>query len=324
MRQRWTPARAPASAGVIGAILLVTFCVACASRAHVPPAPPDDLRAQEVVLQSDSGSTIRGWFSHGRPGAGAVLLLHGIGASRLEMVGRARFLAGAGYSVLLIDFRGHGESSQARPTYGGLESRDARAALARLRALAPGERVAVIGISMGGAAALLGPGPLPVDALVLESVYPTIDDAVRDRLRAWLGGVGRALAPLATRVLLPRDGVTAADLRPIDRIHEQTAAVLVLAGTADRYTTIDESRALFARAPEPKALWEVEGAGHVDLHDFARPEYERRVGAFLADHLRDPASRLADARSRAEVQPEQHPHRPDPPDRGAERERRPQ
>lgn len=323
MREQRTAARAPAPAWVLGAILLATVGAACAPRAHVAPAPPHDLQAQEIVLRSGSGSTIRGWFSQGRTGAGAVLLLHGIGASRLEMVGRARFLAAAGYSVLLIDFRGHGESSEARPTYGGLESRDARAALDCLRALLPRERVAVIGVSMGGAAALLGPGPLPADVLVLESVYPTIADAVRDRLRAWLGAIGRALAPIATRVLLPRDGVTAADLRPIDRIHEQTAAVLVIAGTADPYTPLDESRALFARAPEPKQLWEVEGAAHVDLHAFDGPEYERRVGAFLALHLRGaPASRLADARPRVEVQPEQHAHRPDPPDRGAQRERR--
>jgi alpha-beta hydrolase superfamily lysophospholipase len=86
--------------------------------------------------------------------------------------------------------------------------------------------------------------------------------------------------------IFPRDGVTPADLRPIDRIGEQTAPVLVVAGTADPYTTRRESRELFERARAPKGLWEVEDAAHVDLHAFAPAEYEHRIGEFLAQNLR--------------------------------------
>ncbi len=275
--------------GKVATLVVTSLVMACAPP-HVSHAAlahlPDELPARPVELASDSGSTVRGWFAPGRTGSGAVLLLHGIGASRLDMLGRARFLAAAGYSVLLIDFRGHGDSSAARSTYGGLESHDARAAVDYLHAALPGERVGVIGVSMGGAAALLGPSPLPVQALVLESVYPTIRDAVRDRLRAWLGSVGQALLPLVMGSLFPREGVGASDLRPIDRIDQQTAPVFVLAGGADRYTTAREARDLFAHAREPKAYWEVDGAAHVDLHAFSGAEYERRVGAFLARHLR--------------------------------------
>lgn len=276
------------------ALGLAAAALSCAA-ARATPALPDGLGAEPVAFPSASGSMIRGWLARGRTGGGAVLLLHGIGASRVEMLPRARFLQGAGYTVLLIDFRAHGESSGADPTYGALESRDARAALAFLRSAAPRERVGVIGISMGGAAALLGPGPLPADALVLESVYPTIDDAVHDRLRAWLGPVGPAFQGLVMGTLFPRRGVAATDLRPIDRIGEQTAPVLVLAGTADRYTTPPESRALFERARAPKVYWPVDGAAHVDLHDFAPADYERRVGAFLAQYLHAGARRVRDA-----------------------------
>ena len=94
------------------------------------------------------------------------------------------------------------------------------------------------------------------------------------------------------RWLFPREGVTVADLRPIDRVGEQSAPVFVLAGTADRYTTLTESRALFERAREPKEFWAVEGAAHVDLHAFAGTEYERRVGAFLRRHVRTSARDL--------------------------------
>ena len=288
-RTRATPGRILLALGLAAAAL---HCAAAR-----PATAPAGLAAEPVAFRSASGSLIRGWLARGRAGGGAVLLLHGIDASRVEMVPRARFLQDAGYTVLLIDFRAHGESTGEDPTYGALESRDARAALAFLRAAAPDERVGVIGISMGGAAALLGPGPLPVDALVLESVYPTIDDAVHDRLRAWLGPVGPALQGFVMWALFPRLGVTATDLRPIDRIGAQTAPVFLLAGTADPYTTIAESRALFEAARAPKAYWPVEGAAHVDLHAFAPAEYERRVGTFLAEHLRAGAARVVRALS---------------------------
>ena len=46
------------------------------------------------------------------------------------------------------------------------------------------------------------------------------------------------------------------------------------------------SAGLFAAASEPKDFWEVPGTAHVNLHHFAKAEYERRMGAFLAQYLR--------------------------------------
>ena len=54
------------------------------------------------AFASGSGSAIRGWLIRGRAGGGAVLLLHGVGANRTSMVGRALFLHAAGYTILLV------------------------------------------------------------------------------------------------------------------------------------------------------------------------------------------------------------------------------
>jgi pimeloyl-ACP methyl ester carboxylesterase len=278
------------------AIALSSCALARPAHAPVGPPPPD-LGGESVTFRSESGATVHAWFAPGRPGAGAVLVLHGVGANRLAMAPRARFLHRAGYSVLVPDFQAHGETRGEHVTFGALESRDAAASLAYLRARLPGERVGVIGISMGGAAALVGGGPLRADALVLESVYPTIHDALRDRLRVWLGPL-RSLASVGSDMLLRsvsgRIGVRPEELRPIDRIGSVVTPLLVAAGTADRYTTLAESRALFARACAPREFWAVPGAAHEDLHAYAGPEYETRVGGFLAAQLRAPvdSSRL--------------------------------
>jgi fermentation-respiration switch protein FrsA (DUF1100 family) len=74
-------------------------------------------------------------------------------------------------------------------------------------------------------------------------------------------------------------------LSVIDRMSGIGAPVLIINGTDDHHTTIDEARAELAAAAPPKQLWGVEGAGHVNLHEFAKDEYERRVGDFIARYL---------------------------------------
>jgi uncharacterized protein len=271
------------------AVVAVGLFLSAPARAKVG-AGPADLHAEAVTIASLSGAALRGWFIPGRPGGGAVVLMHGVQGNRLHMVPRARLLAAAGFSVLLFDFQAHGESTGNRITFGRLEGLDARAAVAFVRRRLPAERVGAIGSSLGGAAALLGPGPLPVDALVLESIYSEIGTAIANRISAVLpvvgGIVARPLAWMFELLLPPIVGVRPAELRPIDRIAEVTAPVLVAAGTLDDRTTIAEAAAIFARAPEPKWFWRVEGAHHVDLEAYAPDEYRSRVLSFFTERLR--------------------------------------
>ncbi len=206
------------------------------------------------------------------------------------MLRRAMVLHQHGFGVLLFDFQAHGESIGRHITFGQLEGLDAFSAVAYAMGRVPGERIGVIGVSLGGAAALLAPQPLKVDAMVLESVFPDIHSALVDRLRARLGPfAGPMLAPLIAPLfewLLPQVlGVRLDELRPIDRIGDVRAPLLVASGTVDALTTIDEARALFARAPEPKQFWPVEGAAHVDLERYDAPVYWSHILPFLVAHL---------------------------------------
>ena len=248
--------------------------------------PPPGFDARSVTFPSGSGTTLHGWFLHGEAGRGAVILMHELRGNRRSMVRRARFLSDSGYSVLLFDFQAHGMSHGKHITFGHLESHDAVAAVRFIRSSLPGERIAVIGWSLGGAACLLADEPLELDALILEAVYPDIDSAVANRLRLHLGWPGSLLAPFLTWQIRPRLGVDKDRLRPIDHISGIACPLLLIAGTEDTRTTIQESRALFEAAKDPKDMWEVDGADHVDLMRYAGEEYEKRIGLFLARRLR--------------------------------------
>ncbi len=293
-KRRWGRALVGAAAfcavALIAGVVTAGFLLSSAAPETVGP-PPVDLNANDVVIKSASGATLQGWFIVGRPGGGAVVLLHGVRGNRWYMIGRARQLSAEGFSVLLFDFQASGESSGSRITFGWLEGMDAESAVAWLRAKLPAEKVGVVGSSLGGAAALLAPRPLAVDALVLESVYSDIGTAISNRIGIVVGQpfaafVARPAAWLFEVILPPFLGIRPSDLRPIDRIGHVVAPVMIASGTDDTRTTLAETQAMFDRAPMPKILWVVDGFGHGDLESFAPAEYRRRVLGFLAERLR--------------------------------------
>lgn len=247
---------------------------------------PSDLAGSPVQFSSASGATIHGWLIPGKKGAGAIILMHGVRANRLSMLDRARFLSHADYSVLLFDFQAHGESAGDHITFGYLESMDAQAAVRFLRANLPDEKIGVLGVSMGGAAALLASPPLDVNAMTLEMVYPTINQAISNRLTMRLGGWAGSLTPLLSWQFKPRLGIDAGILRPIDRIGKISAPKMLIVAAEDQHTTLEESRRLFDAASGPKEFWVVNGAKHVDLYPVAKKEYEQHVAEFFGKYLK--------------------------------------
>lgn len=248
--------------------------------------PPEDLSAQTVTFAGSSNASLKGWLLPAPGSSAGVVLMHGRGGDRRSMLSRARFLQQAGYWALVFDFQANGESPGKHYGSGYLEAEDARAAVRYLRTRARVRRIGIVGFSLGGAAALLGRhGPLSVDAMVLEAVYPTIEAALANRLRLYLGSWAGGLYPLFTWQLKPRLGIGPERLRPIERIATVACPVLIIAGEHDRRTTVDESLGLFHAAPTPKHLWIIPGAKHEDFYRFAPSEYQGRVLEFFRDTL---------------------------------------
>jgi fermentation-respiration switch protein FrsA (DUF1100 family) len=287
---RWRWPAAIAALTVVAAGLLASLAVGeyvTRPVQHLVGSPPSGLHAQRVEIAGPGGGTrIAGWLTRGRPGAGVVLLLHALRSDRRQMAARAAFLQAAGYTVLLIDLPAHGESLADRITFGANEARGVTAALEYLHRDFPGERVGAVAVSLGAASLVFAQPSPPLAAVVLESMYPTIEEAVADRLQLHLGGWSRALAPILLWQLPLRTGVSPQELRPIDALPKLGSPVLVVSGSLDQHTTIAETQRLYDAAREPRQLWIVPDASHVDLHGIAPATYEAKITAFLAQHLR--------------------------------------
>ncbi len=247
--------------------------------------PETNLPVERFTIKSQSGETLAGWHIDTRTRNGVIVLFHGIRGTRTDMYQRAELLYKNGYSVVLVDFQAHGESTGDRITLGYLEQYDVLASIAYAKARHQGQPVGMIGVSLGGVAALLA-SPQNVNALVIESAYPDIDTAVHNRVKERLGGFSWLPGEILLAQIEPRLGFSLLELRPIDRISKQTSPVFLISGVEDTYTTVEETERVFSRANDPKQLWLVKGVAHEDIFS-ARPEaYEVRVLSFFSRYMR--------------------------------------
>lgn len=250
------------------------------------PATPGDigLAYEDVRFTTDDGFTLAGWLiPSARDTRAAVVLLHGFSWHRLPwLTGFVPWLQPR-YNVLQFDFRGHGDSDDAPITLGTTEQRDVAAAVRFLENRGYGP-VALMGISMGGAVAIMAAPDLPVAAVVADAAYGRVENPIANRMRESrypLAGLGARLivaaASLRARVRLRQ---------PIERVAEiAPRGLLLIAPRDDRLVSWTESRELFERAREPKELYVVPGAGHSEALSVAGAGYVERVLAFLGRHL---------------------------------------
>lgn len=273
----------------ITAITLGIFAIGALLTAPAPTAVGTlsaDFPVESVQILAPNESTVHGWLVLGQPGGGVVLLAHSMRSNRLEMLSRARFLRNQGYSALFIDLQAHGETAGEKITFGLRESENIEASIAFLRKTFPAERIGAIGVSLGAAAIVLAKHDLKLNAVILESLHPTIEEAVDNRLKLHFGNYGSVLLPLMlSQLSLYLDTSTDA-LSPITRINNLNAPLLIISGTDDAHTTQLETERLYAAARAPKELWIVPGARHFNMHAYAGREYEQRISAFLSQYLR--------------------------------------
>ena len=91
---------------------------------------PADLpfQVEEVSFPGGDNLKLAGWYAPPAKGA-TIILLHGYGGNRANMIWHANILVKAGYGVLMYDERASGESEGQRRSYGWEDAQDVGGAL---------------------------------------------------------------------------------------------------------------------------------------------------------------------------------------------------
>lgn len=241
---------------------------------------PDELGLayRDVWFEAEDGVRLHGWFLPAQGEAlGTVLFLHGNAENVSTHIGSVAWLPARSINVFLVDYRGYGLSG-GEPSLPGLH-KDAEAALATsftLDGVDP-RRIALFGQSLGGSIAITALAESAyrhrVRALIVEGAFAGYRQIARDVLAtSWLTW------PLQWPLALAIDDT----YRPLRAIAEiAPTPVLIIHGEDDRIVSTGHARDLYAAAREPKALWLVDGAGHIAA--LRRPELRERFVRYLQE-----------------------------------------
>lgn len=245
-------------------------------------ATPDKLGLayQEVRFKTRDGLQLYGWFlpAKGRV-LGTVLQLHGNAENISTHFTSLAWMPARGFNVFIFDYRGYG-GSEGEPTLEGVQL-DIDAAMDALfaRSDIDKDRVVMYGQSLGGALAAYYVAHSPrrdrLRALILESAFSGYVDIVREKMAdhwftwpfQWLPQftVDDRFSPLPSM----------AKISPLP--------LLVLHGDQDAVVPVQEGRRLYEAALEPKQLWIVPGAGHIQT--MRNPAERDRLVAYLVGVL---------------------------------------
>ena len=217
------------------------------------------LRTPRSCSRATASSCTAGFFQAEGPVEGTVIFLHGRNQNRDTSVVVAQRLVPLGYNVLAYDSRAHGESGGRYTTFGYYEKRDVSRAIDFLGV----DRVFLAGVSLGAAVAIQSAAEdSRVAGVIAISSFASLEEVVRDRLPGFIpaGQIRGAL-----RAVERRANIRVKEVDAVAAARRIEVPVLLLHGTLDRFTPLDQTERIYGALQGPRELVEVDGAGHGDV-----------------------------------------------------------
>ncbi|MGH6813953.1 MAG: alpha/beta hydrolase [Methylocella sp.] len=240
----------------------------------VDPAQAGMSGVEDLRLTTDDGETLVAWYVPAKDGHPLILYFHGNGGALADRVPRFRALTASGYGLLAISYRGYGGSTGSPTQTGLMEDGETAYLEARARGYG-GDRIVLMGESLGTGVAIALAATHEAAALVLDSPYSSAVE------------VAAAHYPIFPVKWLMFDRFRS-DLA-IGDVH---IPILVVHGDEDYVVPISLARRLFELANEPKTFMLISRGTHLLL---GLAEVFPRVRAWI-DEKTGVARRNGDAR----------------------------
>lgn len=248
-----------------------------------------NLNPERFIFEASDGLKLAGTYIDGSGGS-TIILLHGYGRSKEQMLPQADFLNEAGYNIFMFDFRGSGESEGKYITFGQREQKDLEGAIEYLkdREDVDHNNIGLLGFSMGGAVAMMKSGDLPeIKAIVISSTYARFKTIIWNNFREYLRGIPFfPIGYITLWIVKFRTGIWIDKINPIKYINKLEARPLFLIhGAHDKKIPVEGAMEMYKQAPWLKEFWFVKGADHDDLYNVTKKEYQEKILGFFGKYL---------------------------------------
>lgn len=248
-------------------------------------------RVADVTFRSKDGFQLAGWYFRNFNDK-AIIFVHGAGNENRvnEVYGTpeiAKHFYDAGYTVLLFDLRGTGESQKARSSFGYDEAKDVAGAFSYMMSqdFKP-ESIGIISDSLGAIAAIMAADDIKkAGGIVLDSpatdVKPIVENIMADEHK-----VPRLLIPgslLAAKLLY---GIDVNAVKPINKISILSSTpLLFLHGEKDTLIPPDNSKILFEMVKNADRVT-FPNAQHVQTYKSDPSKYLDLLDSFFDKNLK--------------------------------------
>ena len=259
---------------------------------EVPRLPLKDspasvgLTYEDVSFASRNGGVVlRGWYIPAE-GDAVLVIVHGGAENRVDdIVGTlnlAHDLAQKGYSLLLFDLQGRGESEGKGRSLFNID-RDIGGAVDYVKNRGyPVSRIGIIGFCSGAASSCIFASQENIGGLVLDGCFASIYDMVAS-LAAQRKIPNFLLDFFTPGVVLAVETIYSYKLvNPIDVVAEVTCPILFIHEEYDDLIRLEANYQLLKASENPaNTLWEVSGARHSEAYKTCPSEYVERVADFF-------------------------------------------
>lgn len=247
----------------------------------------------DVQITSPFGYAMKGTYI---PNATAtektILFLHGFTQNRLAGLAYLEIYHRAGYNVVLIDLRAHGESGGESVTWGNYEKYDLATWIDWVNARFPGGKIGVHGVSMGAVTALLhaemNERDQRVAFYIADSAYSELTPLLKKEVMAKLDlgendAVPNLLLFYGNVVSYYKERFTFYQSSPLAAVQHVNVPILYLHGEADTLVPLEMAKTLYQATAGPKQIYTFPKAKHASAVYQDWNKYDRSMEAFIRD-----------------------------------------